>query len=94
MKVFININNMYDKYLLGNTFLAGSTLYTKHKGFVIHAGANSATNQATGFTAYLVNNQGNTIAFNFPLAAGANYFPHNFYSIVAMTSGVTGLMLN
>lgn len=82
---------MYDKYLTGNTFVTGSTKLPKHKGFLMLGGATATT---TGFTAYVLNDQGGTIAFNFNLAAGPNYFSNQFYSILSMTSGVTGLMMN
>ena len=91
MKVFINISNMYDKYLTGNTFPLGSTRLPRHKGFLIMGGATATT---TGFTAHIVNDQGNTISMNFNLAPGPNYFSNQFYAITALTSGVTGIMMN
>jgi hypothetical protein len=83
---------MYDKYLTGNTFSIGSTKLPKHKGFLIHNNSTSAA--ANGFTAYVVNDQGNTLSFNFPLAAGPNYFSNQFYAITAFTTGVTGIMMS
>jgi len=85
---------MYDKYLTGNTFSIGSTKLPKHKGFLIHN--NSASNLANGFTAHLVNDQGNTLSMNFPLTAGPNYFSNEFYAITALntSSGVTGIMMS
>lgn len=83
---------MYDKYLTGNTFTVGPTKLPKHKGFLIHN--NSTSNLANGFTAYLVNDQGNTLSMNFPLTTGSNYFSNQFYAIPAVTTGVTGIMMS
>lgn len=82
---------MYDIYQSGNTFPVGSARLPKHKGFVMFGGATATT---TGFTAYILNDEGNTISMNFNLAAGPNYYSNKFYAITALTAGVTGLMLN
>ena len=84
---------MYDKYLTGNTFTTGSTTrFPKHKGFLIFS--NGTTGFGNGFTAYIYNDQGNTFSMNFPTAPGPNYYSNQFYSIVALTAGITGIMMN
>jgi hypothetical protein len=82
---------MYDKYLTGNTFVPGPTRLPKHKGVLIH---NDITAKASGFTAYIMNDQGNTFAMSFPLAAGPNYYSNQFYSINQLLSGATGIIMN
>jgi hypothetical protein len=82
---------MYDIYQSGNTFPVGANRLPKHKGFVMFGGATAIP---FGFTAYILNDQGNTISMNFNLDAGPNYYPNKFYAIAAMTAGVTGMMLN
>ena len=83
---------MYDKYLTGNTFVPGPTKLPKHKGVLIHN--NTANNSLNGFTAYILNDQGNTFAMSFPLLAGPNYYSNQFYSINQLLSGATGIIMN
>jgi hypothetical protein len=83
---------MYDKYLTGNTFVPGPTRLPKHKGVIINS--SDGTAKASGFTAYILNDQGNTFAMSFPLAAGPNYYSNQFYSINQLLSGATGIIMN
>ena len=83
---------MYDKYQTGNTFPIGGSRLPKHKGFLIHNA--STVPSATGFTAYILNDQGNTFAMNFGLDVGPNYFSNGFFAINAMSTGVTGILMN
>lgn len=77
---------MYDKYLTGNTFATGSTRLPKHKGFLF--------NGTDGATFYMLNDQGNTFAYNLGFTGGPNILPMSVYSVFSMGSGLTGLYLN
>jgi hypothetical protein len=89
MKVFININTMYDKYFLGNTFTTGSgAQLPKHKGIFITSGV------CAGSTFYIVNSQGNTFAMNVIFPAGSNVFPMQVYSVLSLAAGQTGMYVN
>lgn len=80
---------MYDKYLTGSTFSPNGNRLPKHKGVIFN------TPTATqGFTAYFMNSDGNTITAAFYLPAGPTVFSQQFYGISALTSGVTGFLLN
>ena len=80
---------MYDIYLNGSTFAVGTSKLPKHKGVL----AITSTAQ-NGLTAWLVNQQGNTVQAAFYLPAGSNILPHQFYAVTAMATGCTAFLLN
>lgn len=89
-KVFINNNNMYDKYLRGNTFLTGPTGLPQHKGFLFSHSVSSGL----GATFYMVNDQGNTFTMGLTFGVGVTILPVAVYSVVNMATGLTGFRLN
>lgn len=80
---------MYDKYITASSFQTGPTKLPRHKGFLFQGGGGNA-----GATFYLLNANGNTLSFYMGLTGPVNIIPIQAYSVLEMSSGLTGLYLN
>jgi hypothetical protein len=89
MKVFININTMYDKYNSVTNFTVNTTL-PKHKGILISgaSGSISCTIYVAGQTFGLTAG----ISVNYP--PGTNILPIQVQSVNTIGAGMTAFYLN
>jgi hypothetical protein len=82
---------MYDKYSKANTFSLNTKLGS-HKGLLLTVASGSSTPSAT---VYMLNSGGNTGAVTLPLVAStSNVVPIQVYSVLSLSTGVTGWILN